>query len=209
MEQLAIAKALDLIHDIDIAENTPRTIGIYTDNRITIDSIKNANNHKYLIEEIRKRIFNLESTNRTVEFSWVKVHVGIYGNELADRLAKDAACNKEIAVTFDRIPKSTLYSALEEEATQKWQEEWEKCRKAAVTNHFFQNVRDRINLSISVNSNFTATATGHGKTRAYLHRFEIIGSATCPYKKKDQTLDHTLNKCILHKTQTDLFKENF
>jgi len=44
-EQLAIANALELIHDTDIAENTPRTIGIFTDSRITTDSIKNANNH--------------------------------------------------------------------------------------------------------------------------------------------------------------------
>ena len=58
-EQLAVAKALELIHDIDIAENTPRTIGVFTDSRITIDSIKNANNHNYLIEEIRKSILNL------------------------------------------------------------------------------------------------------------------------------------------------------
>jgi len=71
------------------------------------------------MEEIRKRIFNLERINWTIEFSWVKAHVEIYGNELADRLAKDVACSTEIAVTFDRIPMSTLYSELEEEATQK------------------------------------------------------------------------------------------
>jgi len=38
---------------------------------------------------------------------------------------KDAASNKDIPVVFDRIPKTTLYSELEEEATLKWQEEWE------------------------------------------------------------------------------------
>jgi len=187
-------------------ENTPRTIGIFTDSRITIDSIKNANNHNYLIAEIRKRIFNLERTNWTIDFSWVKAHVGIYGNELADRLAKDAACSTGIAVTFDRIPKITLYTELEEEATQKWQKEWEKCTNAPVTKQIFPNVRERINLSINVNPNFTAMVTGHGKTRAYLHRFKMVESATYPCNKEDQTLDHILNKCILHQTQRDLFK---
>jgi len=33
-------------------------------------------------------------------------------------------------VVFDRLPKTTLYSELEEEATLKWQEEWESCNKA-------------------------------------------------------------------------------
>jgi ribonuclease HI len=116
-EQLAISKALEEILEIDIAEISQRTIGIFTDSRITIDLLKNVNNHSHLIEVIRKRISNLERTNWTIEFTWVKVHVGIYGNELADRLAKAAACSTEMAVTFDRTPKSTIYSEFEE-ATQ-------------------------------------------------------------------------------------------
>jgi ribonuclease HI len=59
-EQLAIAKALETIDEINIAENSPRKIGIFTDSRITIDSLKNVNNHSYLIEDIRKRISSLE-----------------------------------------------------------------------------------------------------------------------------------------------------
>jgi ribonuclease HI len=130
--KLAIAKALEIIHEIDIAESSPCTIGIFTDSRITIDLLKYVNNNSYLIEVIRKRIYNLERTNWTKEFSWVKAHVGIYGNEQADRLAKAAACSTEMAVNLNRTPKSTLYSEFEE-ATQKWQNEWLKTTKAAVT----------------------------------------------------------------------------
>jgi ribonuclease HI len=73
-EQLAIVKALEMIHELNIEENTPRTIGIFTDSRITTDSLKDATNHSFLIEEIRKRIINLERTNWTIEFAWVKAH---------------------------------------------------------------------------------------------------------------------------------------
>jgi ribonuclease HI len=62
-EQLAIAKALEIIREIDIAEISPRTVGIFTDSRITIDLLMNVNNHSYLIEVIRKRISNLKRTN--------------------------------------------------------------------------------------------------------------------------------------------------
>ena len=41
-EQLAILKALELTNHIEIADNAPRTIGIYTDSKITIDSLKDA-----------------------------------------------------------------------------------------------------------------------------------------------------------------------
>jgi ribonuclease HI len=56
-EQLAIVKALEAIETIDIPKSSPRTIDLFTDSRITIDLLKNASNHSYLIEEIRKRLF--------------------------------------------------------------------------------------------------------------------------------------------------------
>jgi ribonuclease HI len=162
-EQLAIIKALDLINYLEYADNNPRTIGVYTDSRITIDSLRNASNHNYLIEEIRKKLTNLRSNKWTIEFSWIKAHAGNFGNELADHLAKEAASNKDIPVVFDRIPKTDLYSKLEEEATLKWQEGLEQCNKAAVKKQFFPNVQDSIHRRIKINQNFTALITGHGK----------------------------------------------
>jgi ribonuclease HI len=89
-EQLAIIKALEAIGSLHTTEINPRTATIYTDSRITLDSLQNASNHAYLIEETRKRVAILESSEWKTEFSWVKAHVGIHGNEMADRLAKEA-----------------------------------------------------------------------------------------------------------------------
>jgi len=99
----------------------------------------------------------------------VKAHVGIYGNKLADQLAKAATRNRDIAVSFNRIPTSTLYSELNEVVTQKWQTGWNNCTKAAMTKEFFPNVRDRFKMNVRINPNFTAMVTGHGRIRAYLH----------------------------------------
>jgi hypothetical protein len=33
---------------------------IYTDNRISLDSVHNPNNHSFLVEEIRKKVASLE-----------------------------------------------------------------------------------------------------------------------------------------------------
>jgi hypothetical protein len=114
-------------------EINPRTATVFTDSRITLDSLHNVNNHAYLVEEIRKRVATLESSKRQITFSWVKAHVGVYGNELADRLAKEAARRNNTSIAFNRIPKSTLYYEVAEEAKQQWQNEWRKCAKETIT----------------------------------------------------------------------------
>jgi hypothetical protein len=50
--------------------------------------------------------------------------------------------------------------------------------------------------------------TGHGKTRAYLHRFKITENATRPCNKGDQTIDHLLNQCPLLQQQRAILRHN-
>jgi len=111
-------------------------------------------------------------------------------------------------IAFNRIPLSKLYRKIEEEATGKWQKEREDCKKAATTKQFFPNVTDRLKLRTDINPNFTALVIGHGKTRAYLHRFKIMDQATCACKKGDQTIDHLINQCTLLQMQRDHLKSN-
>jgi len=56
---------------------------IYTDSRMTLDSLKNSKIHTFLIEEIRK-LTQMGKINWKIQLCRVKAHVGIQGNELAD-----------------------------------------------------------------------------------------------------------------------------
>jgi len=66
-------------------------VTIFTDSSVSLDSRNNQNNHALLVEEIRKKVTNMVRAKWKIKFSWVKVHVEIFGNEMADRLAKEAA----------------------------------------------------------------------------------------------------------------------
>jgi hypothetical protein len=127
---------------------------------------------------------------------------------MADQLAKATTRNSDIAVSFNRIPTSTLHSELKEVVIQKWKTDWDKCTKAAITKEFFPNVRDRLNIKISTNLNFTAMVTGHRQTRVYRHQFWLIDNVTCPCNKEDQTVDHCIYRCTLLHTNREILRVN-
>jgi len=65
----------------------------------------------------------------------------------------------------------------------------------------FPIVAERLKMKITTTHNFTTMVTGHGNVNAYLYRFKISNTPTCPCSETDQTTDHLLYECDLLKTQ--------
>ena len=156
-EQLAIFKALENVQNMDTND---KTVQMYTDSRIALESLKNQKSHKHLIEKIRRKVIELERQNWKIDFNWIKAHAGHQGNELADELAKET--NSDIKVCYDRIPKSAVKSELSENSETKWQIEWDRTTKDVTTKLYFPKVADRLKLKIRVTPNLTMMVTGHG-----------------------------------------------
>jgi ribonuclease HI len=159
-EQLAIVKALEVIESQQENHNEHRRAVIYTDSKITLDSIRNAKNHNHLEEEIRKRAVTLKKKNWKTEFKWVKAHARIFGNEIADRLAKEATLN--YYVIYRRIPKCAIKKDTWKESIRKWQRQWEETAKGAITKEFFPSVERILAVNLNLSPKVTTIMTSHG-----------------------------------------------
>ena len=144
-EQLAIDKALEKIKDLSHLQDNQRTAAIHTDSKITLDATANLRNHQNLVEQLREEIRRLEKDNWTIHFTWVKAHNNIYGNELADQLAKEATTSREAEIIYSKIPKNAVFKELKEEGVEEWQCEWDASTKGAETKSFFPTTGGRLN----------------------------------------------------------------
>jgi len=159
------------------------------------------------VEEIRKNVARLERKKWSIKFSWFKAHAGTRGNEIAERLAKEAARSGGTDYEFARIPKSTIYQEAREETRQKWQSEWATSQKAAATRQYFPTIQDRLRTKIKLTPKITAVLTGHGMTKAHLHRFHPSEDAKCRCGNEYQSMDHILFHCEELNAQRELLKQ--
>jgi len=75
----------------------------------------------------------------------VKAHTGIERNEVADKLAKEAAQDDEnMNMVFDRIPFTSVASEISRKGLEQWQLQWNNAAKEAICRSFFPNVEQRL-----------------------------------------------------------------
>jgi ribonuclease HI len=90
-----------------------KTATVYTDSQATTDSLKKAKSKRPSLKILDGKTMELEQVACKIRICWVKAHAGIQGNEQTDKLAMDAAGDLDIAVSYNRIPKSVVKSELE------------------------------------------------------------------------------------------------
>jgi ribonuclease HI len=163
-EQIAILKVLDTLEELQDGQDNDKRVAIYTDIKITSDLLQNKFKRNRLIELIRNQIIALAHLKRTVRFGWVKGHAGIEGNELVDRVAKEAAVEDGPAV-YDKMPREVIITREKENGLRMLQRQWTDGGKGAVTKAFFPSVRKRLRQKIPIFPEFTTMLTGHGKLR--------------------------------------------
>ena len=191
----AETKAIDIALSFIKNSNKNKFI-IYSDSLSVLQSIKSVNSSNQLVRQVKEKYSNLTSS-KTILFCWIPAHVGIRGNEKADKAAKESL---KLIQTNMKIPSSDFNPIIKNEIKKKWQTLWENT---------IDNKLHRIKPNLgkpNENTNcrkdqvvITRCRIGHTRiTHSYLLQKEnkpICHSCNCPF-----TVEHFLSECPLFET---------
>ncbi|GBO21011.1 hypothetical protein AVEN_136294-1, partial [Araneus ventricosus] len=102
-----------------IDEHEIRKSILYTDSMSLLESLRSSSTRNPLIKEVKDFYRHLLSKGARILFSWVPSHVGITGNELADKSAKSAT-----EFLIRPIVYADVRSAVNQWGHCQWQEKW-------------------------------------------------------------------------------------
>ena len=112
-EQIEILKVLEKSEELQDGQDNDKRVTLYTDSKITMNLLQNNFKRNRLIEYIRDKIIALTHLKWIMYFGCVRRHARIEGNELVDKLAKEAAV-EDGSVVYDKIPREVLTTLVQE-----------------------------------------------------------------------------------------------
>ena len=117
----AEAKALTFALEI-IRDTNRKKLCVFTDSMSCLQVILNRKLENPFLLEFVEKCHALMKTTKEITFCWIPSHVGIVGNEKADKAAK-MALQLDISDNV-KLPYTDLKQSITKDFTKIWQEKW-------------------------------------------------------------------------------------
>jgi ribonuclease HI len=198
-ELFAIYKALEIssqrikIETIDI--------WIFSDSQASLMRLKNNRGqlNQAIYEKIYLKAQQIREKAINIHIQWVPGHMGIYGNEKADKAAKYGAEWAELSPELG-LSASFLKRKSRERTLEEWTSLWQENTQGHHYMQFKTSPRWKVNqtkLPKQLWSRIIQLKIGHGYFRSYLARFPDYDSDICNkcQTNQKQTPSHLLLQC--------------
>ncbi|GBN14594.1 Putative protein in type-1 retrotransposable element R1DM [Araneus ventricosus] len=149
------------------------SINIHTDSLSSIAAIKSASARSSFVNNIKQDLVKIK---HLVGLSWIKAHVGIQGNELADQQAKLATTTG--VDTIIPAPRSYVKRLLNKLMIKEWNDYWRQYNSTSGAR--VREYLEHVSPKFLIHSKFLIFfLCGHGPFPFYLCRFKILDSPLC------------------------------
>jgi ribonuclease HI len=204
-EMVAIIESLRFILNHQIKQAI-----IVTDSLSVLQSIQSGVSHSRpnLLEELKSYITNISNAAGNLTFIWVPSHCGIFGNECADKLAKQALGHTVV----DKIIPFELkeaYASIDNIILKIWQNEWSTNKKGRAYFEIEPMVTDKIkytNRSREQESCITRLRLGKCYLNSYLHKISVHDTGLCQCCNEPETIHHFVCECTHNRELTSRLK---
>ena len=192
-ELTAIQLALEQIHTMPQKDTV-----IFSDSLSALQGLANLDMTDALLSDVRTRMHNLSKEGSKLELAWIPSHVGIHGNEIADKLAKEALDN----TTIDRVVPHDIegiVSIAKGNIEQIWQDRWNNDKKARHYHALEPKVNSDIKFKYSNRRGEVAVTRlrlGHCRLNKHLQRLGIRDNGLCSHCNEPEDISHFLLKCM-------------
>ncbi|GBM51864.1 hypothetical protein AVEN_239960-1 [Araneus ventricosus] len=137
--------------------NTANEVGIWSYSESSLQALKSFYIKSKIIQEAQMTLLG----KARIRFGWVKAHIGIKGNKIADTLAKEATTDG-IPASLP-FPRSYLKNQLLQISLSRWQAEWDN----GETGRSVYSIIPKIsNKQLHWSREYIQFATGHGPSPA-------------------------------------------
>ena len=198
-ELLAIKFSLEFVSEHYLSSNVGDGIVIFSDSLSSLTAIKtgkSACRPNTLIDIFE--ILDIIDANVTCTMVWIPSHVGIAGNEAADKAAQLATMSPFVDVD-SYLELKDLNVHIQDFILAKWQAMWQSCP----TGKFYRKLEPNVSFKIKYENKARANETlatrlrlGFCCTNEYLHRIKATASDQCPdCECCVETIDHLLLRC--------------